>query len=459
MCASVLNFGDNTVAEKLTGQQLWKRASKHLADRLSKDIFDRWIAVIEADSFDGKSLKLSVANDFYQTWLIDNYLGLIREATTLAAGDTVEICFSVSSEEPMPASRPRMAQPRRKTAHEKPTLNNKYTFDSFVVGPSNNFAHAAALAVAESPSQAYNPLFIHGGVGLGKTHLMQAIGHYVANKNNAKVTYLSSEEFVNKYIDAIQKKATVEFRRRYRKTDVLLIDDIHFLAGKNTMQEEFFHTFNALRENHKQIVLTSDRPASEIKGLEHRLVSRFEWGLVVEMEAPSEETRIAILRSKCEQLNLHLPEEMVTFIATNIRSNIRRLEGALVRSASYASLTGRELTIETLQYLLRDTLDMEGDGAAPLSIDRIQKAVAEYFDIRLSDLVSKKRPQNIAMPRQVAMYLSRDLTHQSLPAIGNAFDRNHATVLHACRNITQKMNKDQQFRASIQQLSRQLSNV
>jgi len=416
--------------------------------------------VIEPKVLKNDTLILNVANDFYQSWLEENYLPLIRDAIATVSGTQLNIQFAVEStrreapaaepvtQEKMPAHTPQ----RMKT---QIALNTKYTFDSFVVGPSNSFAHAAALAVAESPARAYNPLFIYGGVGLGKTHLMQAIGQYVVPRNKASVSYITSETFTNEYIDALQKKALVQFRKKYRSIDLLLIDDIQFLAGKERMQEEFFHTFNTLFENHKQIVLTCDRPASEIAGLEQRLVSRFEWGLVTELESPDVETRIAILRKKQAELNLSLPDDVIAYMAEHVRSNIRRLEGALIRVTSYASLTGKETDIATLEYLLRDTLDQEQHEA--LTAEAVQRTVAEYFDIRLGDMTSKQRPQSIAFPRQVAMYLCRTMTQQSLPAIGNSFGRNHATVLHACRLVADKMKVDPSLRQTVAVLKQRLN--
>ncbi len=439
---------------------LWSQACKHLGETLSKDVFDRWIAVIEPQTLKHDTLTLSVANDFYQSWLEENYLSLIRNAILAVCGEELSIQFTVdSSKRSAPAAE--TAADKRPAEHGRraatPTvLNPKYTFESFVVGPSNSFAHAASLAVAESPARAYNPLFIYGGVGLGKTHLMQAIGQYVQSRARMSVCYTSSEAFTNDYIDALQKKALVQFRKKYRSIDVLLIDDIHFLAGKERMQEEFFHTFNALHESHKQIVLTCDRPASEIPGLEQRLVSRFEWGLVTELETPDTETRIAILRKKQEQLHLSLPDDVILYVAEHVRSNIRRLEGALIRVASYASLTGRETTVETLEYLLRDTLDQEQHEA--LTIETVQRTVAEYYDIRLGDMTSKQRPHSIAFPRQVAMYLCRTLTEQSLPTIGNAFGRNHATVLHAYRLVSNKLKADPAFRQTVTVIKQRLGH-
>ena len=438
---------------------IWAKACKHLAQTLSKDVFDRWIAVIEPKVLKNDTLILNVANDFYQSWLEENYLPLIRNAIAAVSGTELNIQFAVdSTRKDTPTAEPeppgKMHAPTPQRAKTQVTLNAKYTFDSFVVGSSNSFAHAAALAVAESPARAYNPLFIYGGVGLGKTHLMQAIGQYVIPRK-VSVCYISSETFTNDYIDALQKKALVQFRKKYRGIDLLLIDDVQFLAGKERMQEEFFHTFNALFENHKQIVLTCDRPASVISGLEQRLVSRFEWGLVTELELPDVETRIAILRKKQAELNLSLPDDVIAYIAEHVRSNIRRLEGALIRVSSYASLTGKETTIESLEYLLRDTLDQEQHEA--LTAEAVQRIVAEYYDIRLGDMTSKQRPQSIAFPRQVAMYLCRTMTQQSLPTIGNSFGRNHATVLHACRLVAEKMKVDPSLRQTVALLKQRLN--
>jgi chromosomal replication initiator protein len=445
----------------MTASTVWAKACKHLGNTLSKDVFDRWIAVIEAKDLQEDTLTLAVQNNFYQSWLEENYLPLIQTALAATAGMEMKIQFAVdrgalvpTATDTSPGVPPEREKPAAPQKQAYP-LNPKYTFDTFVVGPSNSFSHAASLAVAQSPGRAYNPLFLYGGVGLGKTHLMQAIGQHVSLNHKHSICYTSSEAFTNEYIDALQKKALVQFRKKYRNTDVLLIDDIQFLGGKERMQEEFFHTFNTLFDNHKQIVMTCDRPASEIPGLEHRLVSRFEWGLVTELELPDIETRIAILRKKQEQLNLHLSDEVLNFLAENIRSNIRRLEGALIRVVSYSSLTGRPLTRDVLDYLLRDTLDQEQQEL--LTVEEIQKVVADYFDIRMGDMNSTRRPQAIAFPRQVAMYLCRELTRQSLPSIGTAFGRNHATVMHACTVVKERMKTDVSFRQSMLVLQQRLT--
>ena len=454
--------------------EYWKKAREFLAEVLSPDIYERWIGVIDAsgDDLGDSQLTLTVPNDFYQDWLVENFMSHIRKALSAAGCENPTIHFAVDAsrqlrempEERLPGGVP-PAAPAKPSARKASVrscnvgspLNPKNTFENFVVGPSNTFAHAAALAVVEAPGRAYNPLFIHGGTGLGKTHLIQAMGDAVLKGKKGTVCYISSEKFTNEYIQAIQQHAIADFRKKYRGIDMLLIDDIHFLAGKEGIQEEFFHTFNTLYENQKQIVLTSDRPVSEIANLQKRLVSRFEWGLVTEMEMANLETRVAILRRKREQMDLQVPDDALFFIAEHIRSNIRKLEGSLLRVTSYLSLTKKALTQETMEYLLRDTLEQENQSA--LTIEGIQRLVAEHYDIRLGDMTSKQRPQNIAFPRQVAMYLCREMTGQSLPAIGNAFGRNHATVLHAHRLIGQKMKTDAALRQTILSLEQRLGTV
>jgi chromosomal replication initiator protein len=445
-----------------THEKLWKDASKILQGMLNPELFSRWFAPIHPISLANDVLVLGVANEFYQIWLQDNFLSLIREALHRCSEHPVQVKFVVAhglKDPAAPAARSHNPkQPAARPALDL-KLNPRYTFDAFVVGPNNNFAHAAATAVAQSPAKAYNPLFVYGGVGLGKTHLMQAVGHCVAGKaKHCKVTYITCEQFTNDFIQAIQNSAMSRFRKKYRSADLLLIDDIQFLAGKERMQEEFFHTFNTLFDAHKQIVLSSDRPAAEIANLENRLVSRFEWGLVTELQPPALETRIAILQKKAEALNVKLSEPVIQFIAEKIRTNIRRLEGALVRVASYASLTGKDITPDSLELILRDALHEEARRS--VTIDAIQKKVAEHFDIRLADMTSRRRPQNIAFPRQVAMYLSRVLTDRSLLDIGESFGgRDHGTVLHACRLLESRLAKDARLRQTVSYIEQSLRRV
>uniref|UniRef100_UPI0005B9A6AB chromosomal replication initiator protein DnaA n=1 Tax=Geminisphaera colitermitum TaxID=1148786 RepID=UPI0005B9A6AB len=336
-------------------------------------------------------------------------------------------------------------------------LNPRNTFKTFVIGANNQMAHAAATAVAQAPAQAYNPLFIYGETGLGKTHLMHAIGHTILlNRPEARVAYLSTEKFTNEFIQALQENSLVKFRQRYRSVDVLLLDDVQFLAGKERIQEEFFHTFNELFESQKQIVLSSDRRASEIQKLEARLVSRFEWGLPADIQAPDYETRLAILRTKAATLKFDLPHDVGVFIAQNIAKNIRRLEGALLKVASYGSLTGRAVDIATVENLLKDVLIEQAQNA--LTIELIQKKVTEHFQLRPGDMTSKRRPNNIAIPRQIAMWLCRQLTRHSLQDIGDAFGgRDHGTVIHAGKAVENMLEQDVQMRSQIEFLKTQLS--
>ena len=454
---------------QISAEKIWNTAQEHLRVKLSRDTFNMWFAPLRASAIDGHNLTIEAPNEFCEVWLKDNYLSLMQDAVAIAAGARLQVKFKVTNGTlpiapiTLPIQQPVAKAKASETAAERNGtssdlhFNPKNTFETFVVGANNNFAFAAAKAVAEAPGKSYNPLFLYGGVGLGKTHLLHAIGQHVAgSRKGARVAYVSSEKFTNEYIDAIQNNKLVGFRKKYRQTDVLLIDDIQFLAGKERIQEEFFHTFNALHESHKQIVLTCDRPASEIQGLENRLVSRFEWGLVTDLQPPDIEMRLAILQKKAQFMNVTLPDDVINFLATRIRTNIRRLEGALIRVASYASLTGKKLSIEVVEGLLREILHEE--GRQTISIEVIQKKVAEHFDIRLADMTSKRRPENIAFPRQIAMYLSRQMTESSLNTIGEAFGgRDHGTVLHACRLVKDRMEVDSNVRQVVHYLEKQLT--
>lgn len=443
-----------------TIDSLWQGVCQLLRQRLNSDVFARWIAVISPNRITGNVLVLNVGNNFYQSWLEENYLSLIQEAVNATCGQEMKVSFEVlappaEAQEKVP---PPQAKPAatRKAAKPQPAsnLNPKYVFDTFVIGASNRFAHASSLAVAQAPGKAYNPLFIYGGSGLGKTHLMQAVGHFALQKSTARVNYLSCEALMNDFVDALSSKSIKQFRDKYRNADLLLIDDIHFLARTGQLQEEFFHTFNQLFNAHKQIVMTSDRPPAEINGLEQRLVSRFEWGMVNELTPPDLETRIAILRCKQQGMKVTLSDDVINFIASNIKANIRRLEGALIRLVSYSSLYNRPITVELADQLLQDSIEQERKN--PVSIPMIQKNTADFFDIRLADMTSAHRDQNIALPRQIAMYLCRKFTNASLPEIGTAFGKTHATVLYACRQIEKRASRDRQLRQTIGKLSRMM---
>ena len=448
-------------------RKIWEQIASEIQPRVSADAFQRWFAALELVQADELALTFLVPNTIYQLWIESNYMSLVQSAILSVLGGPREIKFWVADNcKPGCLSEPRMesvSEPQQPIIPDQEPevannhgMNPRNTFDTFVVGSNNQFAHAAALAVAQSPSKTYNPLFIYGGVGLGKTHLMQAIGQQAMDrKKSFKVMYLSSEKFTNEFIDAIQHNTLVKFRKRYRLADLLLIDDIHFLAGKERSQEEFFHTFNTLFDGRKQIVLSSDRPASEIANLEQRLVSRFEWGLTAELQPPDIETRMAILKKKAQALHVQLAQEVLEFLAQRVRTNVRRLEGALMRVASFVSLSGREISRETVEQLLRDILQEEAKKT--VTIDQIQRKVADHFDVRLADMTSKRRPANIAFPRQVAMYLARRHTKASLNEIGDAFGgRDHGTVLHACKTVSGRMVKEDQVRQLIVLLDTQL---
>lgn len=433
---------------------LWARALQYMKAQLSDVSFDTWIRAIQPLLLNDNEIVLSVPNEFTKNILQSRYIETIAGSLKEVTGVPIHVKFILENE-----AEAYLESINSRNADNTQTysiLNPKYTFDTFVVGNSNRFAHAACLAVAEAPAKAYNPLFIYGGVGLGKTHLMHAIGHYILARNpKAKVLYVTSEKFTNELINSIRDDKNVEFRNRYRNIDVLLIDDIQFIAGKERTQEEFFHTFNALHEANKQIIISSDRPPKEIPTLEDRLRSRFEWGLIADIQPPDLETRVAILKKKAELENIEIDDEILLFIAKRIESNIRELEGALIRIMAYASLTNNKLDISIAEEALKDILST----AQPreITIPLIQQVVADYFHLKVDDFKSKKRNRPIAYPRQIAMYLCRELTDQSLPKIGEEFGgRDHTTVIHACEKIQEDMQKDSQLRRVIDELKKKI---
>lgn len=430
-----------------TYSDLWQEALRIIKTSVNTQTFQTWFSFIAPVSFNDDILILEVPNQFFKTWILEHYLDTIKSTLSQVAGRDIRLEFrALETQQEKKALTEKIildTQANIKTPtqslsfsnrYKELGLNPRYTFESFVVGPSNRFTHAAALAVVDSLASSYNPLFIHGGVGLGKTHLMHAIAHGVAQRYpQAKALYISSEKFTNQLISAIQNRTTLKFRQLYRSVDILLIDDVHFIGGKESTQEEFFHTFNALHENHKQIILSSDRSPKNIPGLEERLVSRFEWGLVTDIQAPDLETRIAILKKKSERETVQVPNEVMFYIAEKIKSNIRELEGALIRVVAYAKLNNINITLDMAKDVLKD---MVVEEEKKVTIELIQKKVAEYFDIRLSDMKAKKRSKIVAYPRQIAMYLARELTSHSLPEIGEQFGgRDHTTVLHAYEKI------------------------
>ena len=432
--------------------ELWGKTLKLIQTEVTDVSYSTWFEPLTPLRMENNQLKLGTYNDFAKKILEDRYRHLIENAFNKIADQSCEVIISLSTEDDSTDER----IPQEEKLISNNTLNPKYTFDKFVIGNSNRFAHAASLAVAEAPAQAYNPLFIYGGVGLGKTHLMHAIGHFILKQNpNMTVYYVSSEEFTNELINAIQHDKNEEFRNKYRNVDVLLVDDVQFIAGKERTQEEFFHTFNALHHADKQIILSSDRPPKEIPKLEERIRSRFEWGLIADIQAPDLETRIAILRKRAEQDKLKVDPSVLNFIANHVHSNIRELEGALTRVVAYSSLTNREMTAELAEEALRDMISKK--AAKKIDTNEIKSVVSSYYHMRMEDFNSKKRSRAIAFPRQIAMYLVRDLTDLSLPKIGEEFGgRDHTTVIHACDKIAQLIKDDQSFRSEIETLTEKI---
>jgi len=418
--------------------QLWNSVLGIVENKVQDHVFDTWFRPTEQKSYEEGVLTVLVPNRFFQEWLnAPEYRALIESSLQEIAVDKPLVRFEVNSAPPDNSASPGRSQPARSIVSDNAwpnRLNPLYTFQNFVIGASNQFANAAAMAVSESPATAYNPLFLFGGVGLGKTHLMHAIGHHVLERTSAiKIMYVTSESFVNDLISSLQRDRMESFRNKYRSIDILLIDDIQFIGGKDRTQEEFFHTFNTLYETRKQIVISSDRFPKDIPGLEERLRSRFEWGLIADIQSPDLETKIAILNKKAEKLNMTLSSDVSYYIASKIKSNIRELEGCLLRLSALSDLTGYNIDIDMAKKGLAEMFHLEDK---PPSIERIQKIVADHFGINTSDLKSKKRNKAIAIPRQIAMYLIREHTSRSLPEIGRAFgNKDHSTVLHSCRKI------------------------
>lgn len=446
--------------------ELWSQALDVMQKKVSKPSYDTWLKATNAHSLQGNQLVITAPNEFARDWLESRYLELISETIYDITGSKLDVKFIIPHNQQLDDLDLDLAFQKTKQAeqqqqNEEPhqsMLNPKYLFDSFVIGSGNRFAHAASLAVAEAPAKAYNPLFIYGGVGLGKTHLMHAIGHYIQEHNpEAKVVYLSSEKFTNEFITAIQNNKTVEFRNKYRSVDILLIDDIQFLAGKEQTQVEFFHTFNSLHEESKQIIISSDRPPKEIPTLEDRLRSRFEWGLITDITPPDLETRIAILRKKAKAEHLDIPNEVLVYIANQIDTNIRELEGALIRVVAYSSLVNHDMNAELAAEALKDIIP--GNRPTQITIQKIQQIVAEHYDLKVEDFKAKKRTKAVAFPRQIAMYLSRELTDSSLPKIGEEFGgRDHTTVIHAQDKIKKALLTDSNLQKTIQNLSELIKN-
>jgi len=447
----------------LSAEQLWDEILNKLKEEMPKDSYELWFKPTRAVSFEDNLLNVQVPNRFFSKYLQEKHKGKIEELLRVTTASEAQIIFTIDPQS-------HIQEKERKDEEIEPTsiaadettfttmeFNPKYTFENFVVGPSNRFAHATAEAVANDPGKAYNPLFIYGGVGLGKTHLLQAIGHYNKKQNpRLTVLYITSERFTNELIESIRNDRMVEFRNKYRHLDVLMIDDIQFLAGKESTQEEFFHLFNTLYEAHKQIVISSDSTPKEIPTIEERLRSRFQWGVIADIQPPDIETRIAILRKKAGAENIFIPDDVVLFLASQIKSNIRELEGCLIRIVAFSSLTGSEVTVDRSKEILKDIITKE-EIAVPITIELIQNAVSKHFHLDVKEMKSKKRTDAVAFPRQVAMYLARTLTEYSTTEIGADFGgRDHTTVMYACEKIKMKLAGDPFFAALINRITQEI---
>jgi chromosomal replication initiator protein len=442
---------------ELTAEGVWNEISGRLREALNENTFSTWFAEVEAVEITDGEFVLSVPNDFTREWIEGHFLGLIDAALSEVAGER-SIRLQIAEH----SARAPQTEPKEREQTPQPglSINAKYTFDSFVIGSSNRFAHAAALAVAEAPAQAYNPLFIYGGTGLGKTHLLQAVSQYVGeHPGNLSVRYVTSETFMNDFINSLRDKRIEGFKQRYRTYDLLLVDDVQFFEHKERIQEEFFHTFNSLYESGSQIVMSSDRPPRDIATLEERLRSRFEWGLITDIQPPDLETRIAILRKRVKTDNINVPDpQVLTFIAGRVTTNIRELEGALTRVVAFCSLTGRPMNEELAQDVLKDVFP-QGD-LPQVTIERIQEIISDRFGLSLDELCGDRRSQNIVYPRQVAMYLSRELTDSSLPKIGKQFGgRDHTTVIHATSKIARMIREDRSVYNLVQELTARIKQV
>jgi chromosomal replication initiator protein len=439
----------------MTSSTLWNDILGRIETKVNRYSFYTWFKPTVCVADDGRTLTVKVPNPLFRDWLTKHYSAVLDEALTEVGRPEAEIAFVADDSVPLPAASPMLPEmdpsegPVEDEAAATPAgLSPRYSFDTFIVGPSNQFAHAACRAVAEAPSRSYNPLYIYGGVGLGKTHLMHAIGHYMLmHAPSAKLTYISSERFMNEMINAVRYDRILDFRDRYRSVDILLVDDVQFMAGKEGTQTEFFHTFNALYDAQKQIVISSDCSPREIPALEERLRSRFEWGLIADIQPPDLETKIAILKRKAESEGVALPDNVAIYIASKIKSNIRELEGSLIRLLAYASLTGKDISLPLAQDVLRNILVQDEKA---VSIEGIQKFVADYYQLKVADLKSRNNAKSISMPRQIGMYLCKALTNASLPEIGKSFGgKHHSTVIHSIKKIEELRKTDGDFNTLI----------
>ena len=437
--------------------ELWAQAVAEIKERIGRQNYETWIKPIAFVSRNKNEICLDVPNKFFRDWLTEHYLIQIQDILSALAKHDVKVVFEINEKTNRQANAEKgvKREERERVQKSNSNLVPKYTFQNFVVGASNQFAHAACVAVANQPGEHYNPLFIYGGVGLGKTHLVNAIGHQSAQRSGLKVVYLSSESFMNELIGSLRRDKMDEFKKKFRNVDILILDDVQFIAGKERTQEEFFHTFNSLYESHKQIVITSDKFPKEIPGIEDRLRNRFEWGLIADIQPPDMETRVAILQKKAENEGVQLPHDVAFFLASNIDSNVRELEGSLTRLGAFSSLTKATITVELAKDVLKNTLK---NAQQEITVENIQKTICDYFNLKIGDLKAKRRTQNIALPRQVAMYLCRKYTETSFPAIGDKFGgRDHSTVIHASKTIERKIKEDPHMQTTIEKLERNLN--
>jgi chromosomal replication initiator protein len=445
-------------------ETVWKNTLNYVEGKVSKQVFDTWFAPLSVQGLNESCVKIAVPNKFFGEWLDKNHPGLLEEALATQGEGNLTVSFITREQSSARGAAPLgqasglgTVSRTQQTVRSRRTLslNPKYTFKSFVVGASNQFAHAACRAVADAPAKAYNPLFIYGGVGLGKTHLLNAIGNHVAEQPDMRIAYVTTEQFTNEVINCIRYDRMIELRKRYRNIDMLLVDDVQFLAGKERTQEEFFHTFNTLYEAHKQIVLSSDRFPKDMPDMEERLRSRFEWGLIADLQPPDVETRIAILRKKSEDEGIRMPDDVVQFLAVNMKNNIRELEGSLVRLGAYSSLTGQTITMDMAKNVLRDII---GEKKKIIAMDDIEEAVAARFHVKIADLKSRRRSKTLVYPRQIAMHLCRELTNASFPEIGRQFGgKDHTTIIHACKQIAKALEKDNTLKATLESLKAQIT--
>jgi chromosomal replication initiator protein len=441
----------------MTPEEIWNKSLAKIEERVGSNIIDLWFRPIKLSQFKEQQATIEIPNRFFKDWIEDNYPDIITESIGAIMGVPVMVRYKIA-ERMDPTVRKmdmRLETRRQKLASRGIYLNPKYTFEKFVIGQSNQFAHAAAKAIAEAPGRIYNPFFIYGGVGLGKTHLITAIGNAVIDKKpDISVIFVSAEQFTNEVVSAIRHEKMGELKEKYRNLDLLLLDDIHFIANKTQTQEEFFHTFNTIYERQKQIVISSDRPPKEIGAVTDRLRSRFSMGLIADIQPPELETKVAILQRKAETEKIFVPEDVAYYLASKVKSNVRELEGCLIRLGAQSSLTGRPINKDMAKHILQDLIE---DDEKPVTTDHIQKIVAEHLGIKLSDMKAKKRTKEVALPRQIAMYLSKQLTNLSLSDIGKNFGgKDHATVIYACKQIEEKRAKDEASNRMIESLIRKI---